>query len=203
MNPNFDLFVRILVHNSSIQCFPLRGNQETESRVCMVPGPVGSLPAIIVFFTIPPHSSSLCGGVSHCRNFADINTNNCARNSSPVNDMSGNRQRTTQTMFCSGRFTVRSANFHATAIPHTANVVQRELWHRGDKAGGDRGAHAGGRRALKGLCHQEQPRPRGCVVVPAGGGHGPALSTVRRGPPHPVGNCVGRALAAGFFVRCG
>jgi len=39
MKPIFDLFGRILVHNSLIQCFPLRGNQETESCVCMVPGP--------------------------------------------------------------------------------------------------------------------------------------------------------------------
>ena len=53
----------------------------------------------------------------------------------------------------------------------------------------------------RGLCHQEQPRPRACVVAPAGGGHGPVLSTVRRGPPLPVGNrrpspgrCVVRAL---------
>jgi len=88
-----------------------------------------------------------------------------------------------------GVLLLRSANFHATAIPHTENAVQRELWHRGDKAGGDRGAHAGGRCALKCLCHQEQPRPRACVVAPAGGGHGPVLSTVRRGPPHPVGSC--------------
>jgi len=43
MNPIFDLFGRILVHNSSIQCFSLRGNQETESCVCMVPGPRHSL----------------------------------------------------------------------------------------------------------------------------------------------------------------
>ena len=42
MKPTFDLFGRILVHNSSIQCFPLRGNQKTESCVCMVPGPVAA-----------------------------------------------------------------------------------------------------------------------------------------------------------------
>jgi len=83
----------------------------------------------------------------------------------------------------------RYENLHATAIPYTANLVQRELWHRGDKAGGDRGAHACGRRALKSLCHQEQLRPRACVVAPAGVGHGPVLSTVRRGSLHPVGNC--------------
>jgi len=41
MKPIFDLFSRILVHNSSIQCCPLRGNQETKSCVCIVPGPFG------------------------------------------------------------------------------------------------------------------------------------------------------------------
>jgi len=98
----------------------------------------------------------------------------------------------------------RSANLHATAIPHTANVVQRELCHRADKAGGDRGAHACGRRALKGLCHQEQPRPRACVVAPARCGHGPVWSTVRRGPPLPVANCEpspGRCVFRALWLR--
>jgi len=37
------------VENSSLQCCPLRGNQETESCVCMVPGPRVTVPGLQPF----------------------------------------------------------------------------------------------------------------------------------------------------------
>ena len=42
----------------------------------------------------------------------------------------------------------RSANFHATAIPHSASALQGDLWHRGDTAGCLRGAKAGSKVSL-------------------------------------------------------
>jgi len=40
-----------MVHNSSIQCFPFRGNQEIESCVCMVPGPSEDARAALVYLS--------------------------------------------------------------------------------------------------------------------------------------------------------
>ena len=95
----------------------------------------GSLPAIIVFLKIPPHSSSLCGGVARLRNFSDTNNNNCARTAALANDMAGIQQRTTQTMFCSGRFAIKVCKFSCNSnSPHskcaTARVVPQRTQGR-------------------------------------------------------------------------